>query len=229
MTPQLLADHNPPQSLDPRPLAVFDLDGTLLTHDSFLPFLVRYTLRRRRFWPLAVLPPYVLLYLARLWSDRRAKERLLTAFFGGQPLERIADHAEAFNEVWVKRRLRSPLIERLRRHQEAGDRVILLSASPDLYVNAIARMLGIAEVVATRVGRDGDLCTGRIVGDNCKGKHKVEMLRRHLGRDSAPAGSAAYGDSKSDLPILRWVERGYLVRGGALEEVTNGKANQPEA
>src|SRR5262245_44467792 len=35
-------------TVDARPLAVFDLDGTLLTADTFLPFLVGYGLRHRK-------------------------------------------------------------------------------------------------------------------------------------------------------------------------------------
>jgi phosphatidylglycerophosphatase C len=109
--------------------------------------------------------------------------------------------------------------ERLRHHQAAGHRVILLSASPDLYVPAVGRALGIAEVVSTRVAVAGGRCAGHIVGDNCKGENKLEALRRHLGGDVPPPGSFAYGDSRSDLPVLRWVASGYLVRRGRLVEV----------
>lgn len=215
------------QAMPPRPsthqtpLAVFDLDGTLLTGDSFLPFLVSYGVRRRRVWPLLVLPVVLVLYVLRLWSDRRAKDRLLRAFFAGQELATIAEHAEWFNRNWVAQHLRPELIARLREHQKAGHRVILLSASPDLYVTAIGRMLGIDEVVATRVATKDERCEGRIVGDNCKGQHKVEAITRHLGTDVAPPGSSAYGDSRSDLPILRWAERGFLVQGDTLVEVND--------
>lgn len=201
------------------PLAVFDLDGTLLRGDSFLPFLVSYAARRRRLWPLVVLPVYVMLYLCRVLSDRRAKERLLVAFFRGESLAAIREHAERFCAGWVARKLRPEVVARLRQHQQAGHRVILLSASPDLYVRAIGEHLGIAEVLATRVCTDGERCAGRIDGDNCKGEHKVARLRAYLGCDAAPAGSSSYGDSPSDLPVLRWVQHGYLVTRGELVEV----------
>ena len=44
-------------------LAVFDLDGTLIKGDSFLPFLITYARRGRRFWPIFVLPFFMLVFL----------------------------------------------------------------------------------------------------------------------------------------------------------------------
>lgn len=209
----------PPRPASPAlvaPLAVFDLDGTLLRGDSFLPFLITFAYRRRRVWPLVVLPFVVLLYVCRLFSDRRAKERLLVAFFRGEQRTAVAEHAQWFCDHWAKSRLRTEVVARLREHQAAGHRVVLVSASPDVYVPAIGRMLGITEAVSTRVAVEGDRYDGLILGDNCKGPHKVEMLRAYLGRDAAPPGSASYGDSKSDLPILEWAQHGYFVKGGEL-------------
>src|SRR5262249_49750282 len=140
------------------PLAVFDLDGTLLRRDSFLPFLVTYALRRRRVRPLLVLPVVLALYVCRALSDRRAKERLLVAFLGGEDLGQVDEHAAWFCDRWVSRKWRPAVVERLREHQRQGHRVVLLSASPDVYVAAIGRLLGVEDVVATRVQAAGGRC-----------------------------------------------------------------------
>ena len=50
---------SPPAPAVDRALAIFDLDGTLLRTDSFLPFLITYAWRRGRLFPLAVLPFYL--------------------------------------------------------------------------------------------------------------------------------------------------------------------------
>lgn len=201
------------------PLAVFDLDGTLLRGDSFLPFLVSYARRRRRFFPLLLLPLFVAGYACRLLSARVAKEQLLIAFFRGRDVECVGEHAKWFTDAWVKKRLRGELLDRLRGHQEAGHRVILLSASPDLYVSTIGEALGVREVLATPVAVAAGRFDGRISGDNLKGPAKVEALKRHLGRAEPPPASVAYGDSSSDLPLLRWVETGYLVKRTGLHKV----------
>jgi phosphatidylglycerophosphatase C len=204
-------------STTPAPLAVFDLDGTLVAGDTLLPFLVSYGLRRRP-WPLVTLPFPLGLYACGALSAASAKEQLLVSFLRGQGVDAVAEHAEWFSAGWVRRRLRPTVLSRLRGHQAAGHRVVLLSASPDVYVPTIARSLGIDEVVCTRVANDGVVWEGTLVEGNCKGDAKLAQLRRYLGCESWSAHTYAYGDRPEDLPVLRWAEEGYLVTSGlALE------------
>jgi phosphatidylglycerophosphatase C len=195
----------------PRPLAVFDLDGTLVRGDTFLPFLVSYAWKRRRLWPLLVLPVYLGLYACRVLSDRAAKERVLVSFLRGRCRAEVAEHAAWFARTWVPRRLRAEVAGRLREHLAAGDRVILLSASPDVYVAAIAGELGIAEVICTPVAGDAARWHGKLAGPNCKGPAKLIRLQEYLGCELWGAKSHAYGDRSHDLPVLRWAGAGYLV------------------
>jgi phosphatidylglycerophosphatase C len=181
--------------VDPhRPLAVFDLDGTLVRGDSFLPFAVGYARARRRLRPLVTLPVWVGLYAARLLPDHRAKQRVLVSFFRGECPAAVADYAEAFVERWVRPRLLGPVSERLTGHLSAGHRVVLLSASPDLYVETVGRALGIGEVVCTRVRRTAAAWDGALDGPNCKGEQKLVRLCAHLGRGDWPTETFAYGD-----------------------------------
>jgi phosphatidylglycerophosphatase C len=202
----------PPAGLGGEALAVFDLDGTLIRGDSFLPFLISYAGRRRRPWPMIVLPFYLALYACRILSDRDAKERLIGAFFREEPFERIAAHSERFCSVWIQNRLRDDSLKKLREHQAAGHRVILVSASPDLFVPQVARLLGINDIVCTRVLFENGYCSGTLTGPNCKGENKVLLLQEYLGIKAPPDHSYGYGDSRSDFPLLRWVRQGYLVR-----------------
>jgi phosphatidylglycerophosphatase C len=192
-------------------LAVFDLDGTLVRGDCFLPFMVSYARARRKYRALLTLPLHVGMYAARLTRDHVAKERVMVAVLRGESRALVAEHATKFCESWVRPRLRETVVARLREHQAAGHRVVLLSASPDVYVEPIARMLGIEEVVCTRVRSADEVWDGRLDGGNCKGEGKVAALRTYLSMDYWPSKSYGYGDSKSDLPILAWVTTGYLV------------------
>ena len=202
-----------------RPLAVFDLDGTLTLRDTFLPFLMSYGRRYRRVAALLSLPFPIALYVMRLIKDSEAKERLLISFFAGQPMERIDEHADWFCRNWLPSRLNPTVVSELKRHQEAGDRVILLSASPSIYVPAVARSLGVDEVVCTQVAMKEGRCLGRLAGPNCKGSRKLELLKNYLMSPTAPPGSSSYGDSRHDIPVLQWVSHGWLVRGKRLMPV----------
>ena len=129
----------------------------------------------------------------------------------GRSKREVAEHADWFARTWVPPRLRADVVVKLREHQRAGHRVVLLSASPDVYVPAIARQLGIDEVVCTRVTGDNAVWHGRLIGPNCKGAAKLSLLCDYLGCDRWTADSFAYGDSSHDLDVLRWAGTGYLV------------------
>jgi phosphatidylglycerophosphatase C len=200
-------------------IAIFDLDGTLLTRDSFAPFLAGYALRRPRLQIVLLSPVLLLAYACRLISARTLKQRLLRGFLGGESDQAIQEHAERFCQRWVARHCRAVALERLRYHQAAGHRIILESASPSVYVPIVAAYLGIPEVLCTQVKSEGGLCTGDIDGPNCKGEAKVRLLKDYLGHEHAPCDSYSYGDSLSDLPLLRWVQHGFLLRKGVFEPV----------
>jgi phosphatidylglycerophosphatase C len=205
-----------------RPLAVFDLDGTLVRGECMMPFLVSYT-RRHRWSALPGMLADVGLYATGVLSARNAKERAVRRVLGGQCKSRIDEFAVEFCRRWVDKRLHPVGIPLLRRHQELGHRIILLSASPSVYVPAIARHLGVEETVCTCVRFEGDSCVGDIIGDNCKGPAKVERLAEYLA-DSRWSESYAYGDSPSDAYILSWADHPFLV---TRREARPWKAQRP--
>ena len=89
----------------------------------------------------------------------------------------------------------------LRRHQEAGDFIVILSASPQELVEAIATRLGAQRAVGTRAEIDGAHYTGGLDGPFCYGAGKVQRLEQDLGPGSLDVATA-YADSASDLPVL---------------------------
>jgi phosphatidylglycerophosphatase C len=192
-------------------LAVFDLDGTLVDRDTLVPFLVTYSVKHFRLWALLTLLPTILIYCLRLQSARAAKQVLLRSCFRGQSRERVRTHASWFANVWISKHLRQDVVMKLRNHQREAHRVILLSASPDLYLTEIAQFLGIDEVVCTRTTVVNGVCAGTICGNNCKGEDKLLALKQYLGMENSPSGSVAYGDSSSDRYVLGWVQRGIYV------------------
>lgn len=193
-------------------LAVFDLDGTLTSKCTFLPYLMGFAWRRRRFVPLITMPFWLAAYVCRIIRDAQVKQKLITSFFGGVSADEVEQYTAWFCETWLPRHLHRVGIGLLKEHQRAGHRVVLLSASPDMYVNAIGNALGISEAVSTRVAFTDGICEGTLAGANCKGQQKVVALSEYLNLSAAPLDSYAYGDSSHDMPVLMWATHGHLVR-----------------
>ncbi|MDP8954705.1 MAG: HAD-IB family hydrolase [Actinomycetota bacterium] len=203
----------------PRTVAAFDVDGTLTRRDTLLPFLQRVCGTQRLARGLAA-NGIALSRMAVGRADRDAvKDALLLGLLAGRDAEELAAAGEAYADFVVDRgRLRPDARHRLGEHLGAGHRVVLVSASPEVYLGPLGRRLGVEAVLASglEVGGDGRL-TGRLAGRNCRGPEKVKRLDAWLagyGGTDAAAGTFvyAYGDSLGDRELLARADVGVFVR-----------------
>ncbi|MGH8286847.1 MAG: HAD-IB family hydrolase [Steroidobacteraceae bacterium] len=192
-------------------IALFDLDGTITRHDTFVPYVVRLLLRRP--WQtlrlLGVVPALVRFVIRR--ADHGAvKAALLRSALRGRSRAELDAWTNEFVPRLIARGTFARALEVIAQHRGKGDRLVLLSASPDLYVPAIARALGFDEAICTGVGWDGDRLDGALSTPNRRGEEKarcVEALRRrHPG-----VAIVAYANGAADLPHLQLVDRPLLV------------------
>ena len=187
--------------METRPLAAFDLDGTLTHRDTLLPFLHRAVGRGRTY--RALLASSLPLARAAAFGGAHrdvAKAAVLRGVLAGAPLDGLAEAAEAFADHVVAQGLRPDMRERLDWHRNEGHELVLVSASPELYATPIGRRLGFDTVLATRLEVADGRLTGRLLGANCRGPEKVMRLREWRGEGLALA--YAYGDSAGDREML---------------------------
>ena len=186
-------------------VAVFDFDATITYADSFAPFL-RETVGPVGFWSRLVLFfPILLAHALGLVSAGAAKQIAVRLFLRGRRVDRLKDEvAVRFRDTRLERLLNPAAIERLEEHLCRGDRVILLSASPELYLRVWAAERGVREVLGTKLQIIDGRLTGALDGYNCKGEEKVHRLTDHLG-PLINYRIYAYGDSPSDCAHLNLV------------------------
>jgi phosphatidylglycerophosphatase C len=203
-----------------RCVAVFDLDGTLTWRDTLLPYLfgcmLRHPSRWLRLWraPLAVLA-----YLGN--RDRGLlKGRMIGAVMGGMARPDVDAWSDRYVGGLLRRgAFRPAALAVLEAHRAAGDHLILLSASPDLYVPRIGQLLGFERTVCTELewiehAAGPPTLDGALRTANRRGEEKcicLAGLRDRYG--DLPV--AAYGNSDSDLPHLSQADRAMLVNGTA--------------
>jgi phosphatidylglycerophosphatase C len=140
------------------------------------------------------------------------KAALIQAGLGGVRRADLDEWTAQFVATLLEGGLLSDARAALEAHRRNGDSLALLSASPDLYVPAIARALGFAESMCTGVEWDGDRLVGRLITPNRRGAEKVRCLAA-LHRLHPELQTVAYGNAESDLEHLALADRAVLVNG----------------
>ena len=188
--------------------ALFDFDGTLAPGDSIIPYLWyawrrgKLPLRRLAVAAWAGMMPIL---LPKRYTNTWAKNKALS-FLQGHSVEEMDAFALEFFHQRLEKRLFPAGMAELRRLQREGYRLLLVSASPEVYMRAIGQALGFDAVLATPcgLGPDGQRYTG-LVGENCKGVEKSLRIAAYLAANHLELDweeSRAYGDSLSDVPML---------------------------
>lgn len=193
----------PPRSAPSR-VALFDLDRTLLPGSS-LAIVARHfaaaglVSRRTAIGALARQAAFRRRGASRDRAERLCREAL--ELVAGCPVE-IASEILGFAAIEVAAALRPSLLEAAGRHASAGDRCLILSASPHDLVADVAARAGFDGGVGTRLEvRDGRL-TGRLDGPFCHAEGKLARLRDEIGIVDL-LGGTAYADAGTDLPVLQ--------------------------
>jgi len=187
-------------------VAAFDFDGTITRRDTFNAFLAWWF-----GWPALTLTMarhgrLLAKYARGLASNHEIKEALFGPLVAGIEARVFEDRCRRFAGEAIPGLVRPAALECIRKHLDAGDRVIVVSASIEDWITPWCRAQGIAEVVATRVEvADGKL-TGRFSTPACYGQEKVNRLRQILPTDCR---LVAYGDSRGDRELLALAHQGF--------------------
>jgi len=171
-----------------------------------LALLRRHPARLLRLWAL----PLQLLDFARTRDHGRLKARVLRAVLSGLPRAQAEREAAAFLAGLGTEQLRPGALDALDVHRAAGHRLVLMSASPDLYVRGLAARLGFDEAICTELRWDDGQFSGEFATPNRRGAERRRCLEA-LRRSHPGARLAAYGNAASDLDHLAAVEEPHLV------------------
>ncbi|QIL81159.1 HAD family hydrolase [Diaphorobacter sp. HDW4A] len=192
-------------------LALFDLDHTLLPLDSDFEW-GEFSIRIG-------------------WADKEAFGRRNQAFFDDYLAGRLdvhdyvrfateavrlrgeADaaraHEQFMNEV-IRPAIKPAALDLLRSHHEAGDEIVMITATNEFVTAPIAKELGVKNLIAVQLARDENgWITGEIDGIPSMREGKVQRMEawlkeRELGWTDVEC--TFYSDSMNDVPLLEKVE-----------------------
>ena len=191
-------------------LTLFDLDGTLIEADSdhaFGEFLVQvgwadrdcFKQRNDQFYAE---------YLAGT-LDVAAYLDFATAAWRSRPEPEALAMRERFMRDVMRPAVHARALKLVQQHQQAGDRVAIVTATNEFVTRPIADLFGIETLIAVQLERDAQgRATGRAKGVPTfrEGKvTRVEQWLKALGQAARDFDRITfYSDSINDLPLLEW-------------------------
>ena len=191
-----------------QPLAIFDLDNTLLNGDSdhaWGEFLCRKGVVDAEEYRKA-----------NDYFYEQYKSGSMNIFefleFALRPLaansnETLAEwHAEFMQEV-IQPMMLPKAAALLQKHRDAGEHLMIITATNRFVTGPIAEQLGVDTIIATDPEMVNGNYTGKVAGTPCFQAGKVERLNTWLAENGATLeGSSFYSDSINDLPLLEKVD-----------------------
>lgn len=198
-------------------LVIFDLDYTLTKRGTWGRFV----------WMNVKSRPSVWLSLLRCvgiaqWRYKRGKiprvqvkMAMMRCAMVGKTRAELTALADVFVEDTVANGLKPGAVKALQEHQARGDTIMIASAAVDIVVEPIAKRLGVKYFVATDMAWDE---RGRLkrefASKNCYGPQKLARIKDLILNSSelkTLKPILSYSDSKADMPLLTFTERGVAV------------------
>lgn len=185
---------------------LFDLDQTIVPWDTQLVFR-SYVLQEEGWRRVLTLVFLLFLPLNKLLGAGGMK-RVFHCYLWGMKRKRLEELAAQFVKEWLPRLTYPEIISEIEEHRAAGRRLVLSSASPELWVQHIGKALGFDLSLGT-LFEWGDQVEffPDLIGENHKGGAKVVRLA-DLG---ITEGVEGYSDSRADVPLLELCLKQTLV------------------
>ena len=195
------------------PLAIFDLDNTLLSCDSDFEwgqFLVKKNLVDAKEYDKA----------NRYFYDAYQQGTLDIAEFSAfsfkplsmQSMETLKQLHDEYMQTVIKPHITKQSRALIQQHKERGDTLMIITATNSFITRPIATELGINHLLATEPKVIDGQYTTQIDGIACFKEGKVKRLELWLKENNEDLkGSIFYSDSHNDLSLLEKVDTAVAV------------------
>jgi len=182
-----------------------DLDGTLTLRDTYHIFIfhnLKFGLVFKNAFGLINLG---IMYILGKTSKEQVKRSTFKMFFTDY------DTTQNLDEFLTLIPWNKPVKKIVDAKQKEGYKVILVSASPDVYLPAITKYLGYDGFLATKTLRNGTKLQGEFDGKVCNFEEKTRRIRDYIGEEKLDY-TLSFGNSEGDFEMLHFCDEAYFVK-----------------
>lgn len=194
------------------PIALFDLDETLLAGDS--DYLWGQHLVQK-----GAVDGDLYERTNRQFYEQYKQGTLDIEAFSRFAFRPLSEHPMATLELWrtefIEQKIIPIMLDKgkalIEQHRQAGDELVIITSTNRFITEPIAALYQVHQLIAT----EPEMVNGKYTGElnvPCFARHKVDRLNEWLtltGKNLS--GSYAYSDSHNDIPLLENVEHSVAV------------------
>lgn len=185
---------------------VYDFDGTIYNGDSSVDI---YFFLLKRYPKLIAFFPKQMLEIVKYKLHLSSKEEMKEMYFSF--LKGVRTDKTFVDDFWKQNQNK---IKEWYLKQKRKDDVII-SASPEFLLKPICDILGIDNLIATKV----ELSSGKFLSKNCQGAEKVVRFEEIF---SEAEIEAFYFDSKSDTYMAKLATKAFLIKNNRIIDWEQG-------
>ena len=199
-------------------LAIFDFCETLIdyqTADKFVKYvLLDSKVKKSNFWMVAsrfLSNKYFSIFVNKFFPKYNFGKRMVLLSLKGIKRDELETAASTYNQIIQNNRI-TPLFSKMKYHLKKNDHVIIISGGYDTYIKYFVKEHGLDYFCATKIKIKNDKCMGTFTSQDCMFDEKLKKVKEYINyKDLKFDRSIFYTDSKSDLKLMQWVDKGIVV------------------
>ncbi|WP_073507867.1 HAD family hydrolase [Streptobacillus notomytis] len=188
-------------------IIVYDFDKTIYDGETSTDFM-RFFLKRN---PKYILKIYKVIHsLIYYRYDLKKSKEIFFSILDDIEVEYLK---KEIHEFWVenKKKIFTWVYDEIIENKKKAEELILISATPSLFLEEISKELGFDKLIATTFFKQNKYFISKINGKNCKHIEKVYKLKEYLPKFNI---LAFYSDSMSDKPLFDLAQKKYFISKG---------------
>ncbi len=189
-------------------LLVLDLDGTLTKSDNIVRFSV-FMLKTQKQLKFLLFFPLVFLLKFRIIGNRKFKILYAKWILKNLNIQLLNQCVSEFiNTKSFSNGINSEVFDFIGNYGESEK--VILSANYSFLVEPISKFLKIRNYISINLEIKNNKFTGRVKGQIPYGPEKINSIREFL-KNKKYYKVVGLADSKSDIPLLKFLDEGYLL------------------
>ncbi|MFG1485140.1 HAD family hydrolase [Halobacteriovorax sp. RZ-1] len=189
-------------------LALFDFDGTITFKDTFTEFIYYSVSKKKLRLGKFLLSPFVIAYKLKLLSGPTMRALIVKYAYTRQHASKLEEQGLSFSKSFLPKVIRTNAQEEIERHRKLGSKIVIVSASLDLYLAPWCEENGF-ELICSSLETRAGICTGSYHKGDCTGHMKAKRVKEKYNLSSFDK-IYAYGDTIEDQQLLELADEAYM-------------------